>query len=221
VNDGVVLLSGTADSASAHLEALDRVRSVPGVRRVASEVQSPDRVADRNIRRSEKTSAMSGVKRTVTDATSDAWITTDTKMRLLADSDTPATEINVDTRDGVVTLFGIVPTAHAKSAAESDAKKVSGVHQVRNLLQVVPNRQKEAVKAADADVAKAVKRDLDARDDLKDSSISVSVKNGIARLTGTVASEPERLEAAMSARRTAGVRAVQDDLRVSSAEPQG
>lgn len=220
VNGGVVLLGGTADGASAHLEALDRVRSVPGVRRVASEVQSPDRLADREIRRREQTSAASGAKRTIGGAASDAWITSDTKMRLLADSDTPATAINVDTRNGVVTLFGIVPTQRAKAAAEADAKKVSGVRQVRNLLQVVPNQQREVVKARDDDLEKAVRRELDARDDLKHASISVSVKNGVARLTGTVANEAERLEATMAARSTEGVRAVQDDLRVNVARAE-
>jgi osmotically-inducible protein OsmY len=36
------------------------------------------------------------------------WITSATKMRLLADSQPPALDINVDTREGIVTLFGIV-----------------------------------------------------------------------------------------------------------------
>ena len=40
---------------------------------------------------------------------SDMWITSAAKVRLIADDQTPATEINVDTRNGVVTIFGIVP----------------------------------------------------------------------------------------------------------------
>jgi osmotically-inducible protein OsmY len=42
----------------------------------------------------------------------------------------------------------------------------------------------------------------------------MKVKNGVARLTGTVGSESDRLVAAIAARSTPGVRAVQDDLRV-------
>ncbi|HZP42395.1 MAG TPA: BON domain-containing protein [Candidatus Binatia bacterium] len=216
VHDGVALLSGTADSASAHLEALDRVRSVSGVRRVASEIQSPDRMADRDLRSREGASAASGAKRTIGGAASDAWITSDTKLRLLADGDVPGTQVNVDTRNGVVTLFGIVPTERAKTAAEADAKKVSGVREVRNLLQVVPTERQEAVNATDADLEKAIERELDAREDLKDATISVEVKDGVARLTGMVASDPQRLEAAMAARGTEGIRAVQDDLRVET-----
>ena len=49
VNQGVVLLAGTATTLSAHLRAVEVVAGVPGVRRVASEVQSPDTLADAEI----------------------------------------------------------------------------------------------------------------------------------------------------------------------------
>ena len=39
VNKGVVLLSGKAKSLEAHVLAIETARSVPGVRRVATEVQ--------------------------------------------------------------------------------------------------------------------------------------------------------------------------------------
>ena len=46
------------------------------------------------------------------------WITSDTKMRLLADGRTPALDINVDTWNGVVTLFGSVPSRDSCRAKE-------------------------------------------------------------------------------------------------------
>src|SRR5882724_9814761 len=46
VNDGVVLLAGNADSMSAHLDAVATAARVPGVRRVATEIKSPDALAD-------------------------------------------------------------------------------------------------------------------------------------------------------------------------------
>jgi len=49
VNQGVVLLSGTAKTLSAHLRAVQVAAAVPGVRRVASEIQSPDTLADEEI----------------------------------------------------------------------------------------------------------------------------------------------------------------------------
>ena len=216
VHDGVVLLGGRADSVSDHLRAVQDASGVPGVRRVETEVQSPDRLADEEIRRRESTQT-AGTGRGIGTAAHDMWITSDTKMRLLADSRTPATAIDVDTRDGVVTLWGSVPTAAAKTAAEENARKVSGVRRVVNQLQVVPESAKQTVKARDDELQSQVQRAIDGRDDLEGAKIDVDVKNGVARLKGTVADDTQRLAAAITARSTPGVRAVQDDLHVSAA----
>ena len=102
VNNGAVLLGGKAQTMSDHLRAIEIARGVPGVRKVESEIESPDRLADDEIRRNEpsKTEAT----RSMGAAAKDMTITADTKMRLLADSD--------------------VPTQQAKAAAEADARKV-------------------------------------------------------------------------------------------------
>lgn len=213
VNDGVVLLGGEAKSVSDHLRALEDARSTPGVRQVKSEVKSPDRIADAEIRR-DRPSADAGVKHGIADTAGDMWITTATKMRLLANSETPALDINVDTRNGVVTLFGIVPSETAKREAEAEARKVSGVTKVQNELQVVPKAKQDAVKAKDEDVEDSVENAMAKREDLK--GIHVEVKNGVVRLTGTVPNEEDRLAAAVTARSVAGVRSVQDDLRVNA-----
>jgi osmotically-inducible protein OsmY len=213
VNNGVVLLEGKATTLDDHLRAIECARAVPGVKQVKSEVTSPDRLADAEIRQ-ERDDAQAGVKRAVGEAASDAWITTAAKMRLLANDQTPATDINVDTRNGIVTLFGIVPTAASKQAAEAEARKVDGVKQVKNDLQVVPKAKQEAVEAKDGDLAKAVDQAIDRREDLKGADIDVDVKNGVVRLTGTVPNSEDRLAAAITARSIAGVRSVQDDLHV-------
>jgi osmotically-inducible protein OsmY len=213
VNDGVVLLGGKAASPSDHLRAIQTARAVPGVRRVATEVTSPDAFADEELRRERPTA---GVAAGMIGATKDMWITTDTKARLLADSKTPALDINVDTWNGVVTLFGTVPSKDAKAAAEADAHQVNGVTQVTNELEVVPSTKAEAVQARDEDLTTAVKQSLARREDLK--GVDVDVKNGVARLTGTVDSEHQRLNASIVARSTPGVRAViMDDLRINTA----
>jgi len=136
-------------------------------------------------------------------------------MRLLADSQTPALEISVDTREGVVTLFGIVPSQKAKAAAEADVFKVSGVKRVENQLEVVASAKQEAVKARDEEVERGVKQSFDAPEF---KGITVEVKNGVVRLTGTVSSGARRLEAAVKARAIPGVRAVEDDLRLEAAK---
>src|SRR5262249_15457076 len=212
VNDGVVLLGGKAASVSDHLRALELARAVPGVRSVRSEVESPDRLADDEIHH--EASRPEAGTRGVGQTMQDMYITSATKMRLLADEKTPALDINVDTLNGVVTLFGAVPTPAAKAAAESEARKVSGVRRVVNELEVVPQSAKEQVKARDEDLKDQVKKSIENREDLKDAGIDVEVRNGVARLTGTIKNEQQRLAAAIAARSTPGVCAVHDDLRI-------
>lgn len=215
VNNGVVLLAGKANSMTDHLRAIEDAAAVAGVRRVSSEIQSPDRLADDEIRRREARKGPEGAAAGARDTVSDMYVTSATKLRLMADGRTPATAINVDTNRGVVTLFGMVPTSEAKSAAEEDARKVSGVKRVANELQVVAESKQEAVKAKDEDIEKDVEKAIDARPGLSGSKIEVEVKNGVARLSGTVPSEHDRLAAAIAARSTNGVRSVQDDLTIA------
>jgi hyperosmotically inducible periplasmic protein len=82
--------------------------------------------------------ATSETAENVGGAMRDMYITSATKMRLLADRETPGLDINVDTENGVVTLFGTVPSKKAKAEAESEARKVSGVKRVVNELHVAP-----------------------------------------------------------------------------------
>ncbi|MBI4518776.1 MAG: BON domain-containing protein [Deltaproteobacteria bacterium] len=213
VNNGVVLLVGTAKTLADHLSAVEVAAGVPGVRRITSEIQSPDTLTDAEIWRDAKKAQVSNAAYGVGNASRDVYITSMTKMRLLADSRTPALDINVDTRDGVVTLFGMVPGKEAKRAAEADARKVSGVKRVMNELQVVSSATQPAVKANDDDIERDMRKTFQDHADFKD--ISIQVKNCAARLTGTVSTGMDRLEAAMVARATQGVCSVQDDLRIA------
>ena len=211
-NRGVVLLDGNARTLSAHLRALEVARAVPGVKRVASEIESPDTLADDEIWRDAK----SDPKTATASAAKDAWITTAAKVRLIANSDTPARDINVDTLGGVVTLFGTVPTEAARRAAETEVRKVDGVKSVENDLQVVPQVSAAAVEHKDERVKDAIEKRLSAREELSDASIDVEVANGVARLTGTVRGQPDRLTALTLARTTDGVRSVVGELTVKA-----
>jgi hyperosmotically inducible protein len=270
VNKGVVLLGGTAKDLTDHLTAVQTARNVKGVRRVASEIESSDELADSMIWRDEPATAkadsrrpaiveeraevradgtketvkektrdagnavkdtaqdaghaigdaadktgsvVSNAARSTADATSDLYVTSMVKMRLLADEKTPAMDINVDTEDGKVTLFGIVPTAEAKAEAEAQAKQVAGVSGVSNQLQVVADSKKPAVEAKDAEVATNLEAKLKERESLK--NVSADVKNCVVRLTGTVPSGEERVEAMQVARAQNGVCAVKNDLRIN------
>lgn len=73
---------------------------------------------------------------TVAAVMDDAGITASVKTDLAKDPDLSALAINVDTKDGVVTLNGPAPSAAAKSRAETIAKGVKGVKSVSNNLAV-------------------------------------------------------------------------------------
>jgi osmotically-inducible protein OsmY len=180
VNNGVVLLAGHATSLGDHLEALTVAGGVPGVRRVASEVTSDNRLYDDSIwhqgamdqkaddaanavddagdeiadaarAAGEKISdAGKAVGRASSEAASatgnafkDAWITAATKTKLVADDAVSAMDVNVDTQDGVVTLFGTVESMQAKAAAEQDARSVSGVRDVKNEIEIAMNEKRD------------------------------------------------------------------------------
>jgi len=72
----------------------------------------------------------------VGNSVDDAWIHTKVTAKLMTDSSTPATKINVDVDNGVVTLRGDVKSRDAKTEAERDAKSIDGVKRVNNRLQV-------------------------------------------------------------------------------------
>jgi osmotically-inducible protein OsmY len=103
VDNGTVLLAGKAESLTAELRAIETAKHVAGVRAVHSEIDSADAKAD-----SERWRELSKKSEPSSNRMSDTYITAASKMRLLTDSETPATDINVDTTDGVVTLFGYV-----------------------------------------------------------------------------------------------------------------
>jgi len=66
----------------------------------------------------------------------DASITAKVNASLAADKDLSAIKIDVDTKDGVVTLSGPAPTATARERASEIARSVKGVNSVNNQLTV-------------------------------------------------------------------------------------
>ena len=214
VNQGVVILRGDAKTLSAHRRALEDAASVEGVRHVASEIQSPDRLGDRELWDLDTPDERKDDQATESSSFSDGWITTQVKLRYLAAEAVPAMDVNVDTQGGEVTLFGIVGSEAAKEAAVAEAKKVDGVREVHDELQVVADAKKARVEESDERIAASVRQRLDQREDLRDGTIGVAVADGVVRLTGTVDSEIDRLTALTVARSTEGVKSAVDDLGV-------
>ena len=74
--------------------------------------------------------ASSKDNQTVPGKVDDTWITTKVKSEFATAKNVKATDISVDTKDGMVTLTGTVATAAEKSKAEHLAKGVKGVKSV-------------------------------------------------------------------------------------------
>ena len=74
--------------------------------------------------------------RTVGERVDDAKITAAVKTKLTADSAKNLVNVDVDTKQGVVHLQGMVPTEQDKQNAEQLARSATGVVEVKNDLKV-------------------------------------------------------------------------------------
>lgn len=68
----------------------------------------------------------------------DSAITASVKTRMLDDDRVAGTSITVETLNGTVMLSGFARNADEKAAAESIARKVEGVRDVKNQITVRP-----------------------------------------------------------------------------------
>ena len=146
----------------------------------------------------------------------DAWLTMKTKIALMTTENLSTSDLNVDTVQGVVTLHGKVPTEGEKAKAETTARRIDGVKDVKNLLQVVPDAAKKAVERSDEQVKDAVVAAFKANTRVDASGISVqSVNKGTVLLTGKTESLQSHLDAVQVARAIPGVTRVATEVQVT------
>jgi hyperosmotically inducible periplasmic protein len=147
----------------------------------------------------------------------DSWITLKTKLALMTTEGVDTWDLNVDTVGGAVTLHGKVATEAAKQKAETVARSIEGVKNVKNLLQVVPKAQREAVEERDDVIKERVEKAFKVDPTLNDSGISVaSVNQGVVLLSGTTKSLESHLKAVEVVRNLAGVRRVSSEVKVEA-----
>ena len=72
----------------------------------------------------------------VAGAVDDVAITASVSSELAKDAELSAIKIDVDTKAGVVTLYGLAPTEAAREKASTIAKQIKGVTSVNNKLVV-------------------------------------------------------------------------------------
>lgn len=153
---------------------------------------------------------------------SDAGITGTIKTKLAADDRVRASEINVDTANGVVTLTGNVDSQEARDRAMMLAKETSGVREVKDMLSVrVGSASGNAPepnlpigqRIDDTGISMRVKARLLDDPLVKGLKIDVDVRDGVVFLTGSVPSDAERKQAIELARTTEGVKDVQANFQ--------
>ena len=143
-----------------------------------------------------------------TAARSDGWIALKTKLALVANSPTSGYETDVDVKEGVVTLTGKVDTAEVRSEAEQVTRKVEGVRNVNNQLQVVPEARRQEVNAADNRIKDEIQKLMDSDSKLQNLSLSVDSNAGVVSLDGSVDTVEQLWHAAQVFRKVPGVKAV-------------
>lgn len=104
-------------------------RAVANTKEAASDVKNAT-AATANEVKTEVSSSETG------RAINDTAITASIKTDLLKDPDLSVLKIDVDTKDGVVTLNGLASNDAARTRAEKMASSIKGVKQVRNFLVV-------------------------------------------------------------------------------------
>jgi osmotically-inducible protein OsmY len=156
---------------------------------------------------------------------SDPGITTAVKSKLAADDTVKAYQIDVDTREGVVTLRGNVDNPAAKARAAELARDTDGVTNVVDNIVVaggslaMPEGTRDAAADAgeatsDAGITSAVKTKMLADTRVKGLDIDVDTEDGVVTLTGKVETAAQKSAALAIAKGTDNVKSVNDKLTV-------
>ena len=169
-------------------------------------------------------------------AIKDGWLVTKLHSLFIPEDALSGSNIDVNVKDGMVTLDGSVPNEAARDKALAISKGADGVKGVTDHLRIAPDTQltkasdkanKEADKAAEASAKAGRKADdgwikstiyaqymSEWTTVLDDSDIKVDVTKGVVTLKGTVKSAAARTKAVAIAKGTNGVKSVTNLLTV-------
>jgi osmotically-inducible protein OsmY len=157
---------------------------------------------------------------------SDARITGQVKAAFALSKRLSAYEIAVDTRDGVVTLSGQVPSEIDREMAGSVAKDTTGVTQVNNQLRAEPGLKpsdasmRESSRVADLEIHADLRERLAASAYLSGNQagneIQISVKDRVVTLAGRVQTPQQKIGAEQLARSLSNVAEVVNQLNVTN-----
>jgi osmotically-inducible protein OsmY len=185
VDGGAVTLTGTVTSWAKRQAALEATRRVAGVLDVANDiiVKTPG-----------------GLTRTDTE------IAQAVRQTLQWDVFVPDQQITSIVTNGCVTLEGTVDRLIERDDAERAVRNLTGVTSVINRITVKKPSE------IDEKVERAIERALERRAERQARRIRVTVRDGVATLSGNVTSWAERRALLGAAKATRGVRDVKDEL---------
>jgi osmotically-inducible protein OsmY len=197
VKDGAVTLAGEVGSAYQKERAADNARWIWNVTKVDNQLRV-EWWANEGTRKKPAVPTDDQLKQAVNDE-----LFQDLRI-------TDPGKISVDALTGQVILRGSVPTFYQKRIAEKDADDVTGTAWVMNLLQV------KAEPRSDRAILNNVRFELDADYALDYLDlITTKVKNGVVTLTGDVNSVWDKAHAYDVVARIAGVRGVNNNIKVN------
>lgn len=164
---------------------------------------------------------IAGLSLVASCATTDTGITTAVKSNFIADETVKSAQIEVATKNGVVTLTGNVDNENAKNRAIQIAKATTGVVSVVDMISAReasgggdapdPSRTVGEV-VTDAGITMSVKTQLLDDPLVKGLKIDVDTRDAVVFLTGSVGTDAEKEKAIQLAKDTKGVRDVKANL---------
>jgi len=186
VKDGVVTLAGSVESYAKKIAALDAVHRLAGVLDIADEM----------------------IVQPGTRAKKDNEIAQAVRAALVWDVFVPDEQIRSTVSDGWVSLEGVVDRWQQRDDAGRCVERLSGVRGVTNRIEVKP----PSVDAAR--IRTAIEGALARRAEREAKRISVTVKDAIVTLDGTVDSWAEKNSLGQLANYSPGVRLVVNRIHV-------
>jgi hyperosmotically inducible periplasmic protein len=252
--DGVVTLKGRVDGPNAHDQALQIARNTDGVVQVNDQLtmgaESAPRADSRAAEPAHEPVATSGMTPSaaapIAERLNDSGVTASIQSKYFVDPNIKARRIEVDTRQGVVTLRGEVASDDERAQALILARTTEGVQRVEDALTVnaglvqplpsaqlgiaapqagapgsasaaVPSATPNPAQAQDAALTTQLESKFAADNLFKSAALDITAKDGVVLLEGTVPSAAAKQRALKVVRETKGVLQVVDRLKVGRA----
>jgi osmotically-inducible protein OsmY len=236
---GTVTLTGTVDSDADRADAVRIARGTDGVtdvtdnlrvqpQAVATTGAAKDTAGVKNDAKEIKDDARN-TARSAGNAIDDGWITMKIQSKYFVDDDVHARNIDVSTKDGMVTLKGSVESEGERQQAVSLARSTDGVTMVHDNLVVdrgTSNARRDSSPKTrsqsadnpvdDAWITMKIQSKYFIHEEIKSRTVDVDTKNGVVTLKGSVPSDVAKRAAEIIAQDTDGVTKVVNDLAVNS-----